>query len=407
MGFPVDAPKQNPNISSEYDRYFWKISDSDFSVCGRVETEYIERLLETKNREKSFEAVLALLAEYGVTSDELTAALTSGCVFFFSPEEAQTMLDEFIFIIRSLLPRQLSDIYYSFDIEPNPAHSIFFDMAAKRLNLARYTDRNKNNYGQFISHTAEGVEERVRDGETLLSIYENTCATKEIIKSAYSSAISSKNFVAPRNKAIMRMEYALFGLSRKYKYSISALLTCGNEAFDFVIYEDGTPIIALDYLGEDYITPFGYPFVKTSSYDELLKLFSDKDKLCRANNVSYILLDIRELDGDMYVGSFIRDVIKTPALAKLHRQERSEYFAYGRARDDALGNWDAIQKANICGCFECCGIIPPSQITEYEEYEDAAVCPLCGATTIISDNQGYEITKEYLKKVNLYIQNEA
>ena len=403
MGFPVDAPRQSGEISAAFDSYYWKLSDSEYSVCGRVETEYVSRLLENKNRDKSFSDVLALLSKYNVTPSELIAGLSSGCVYSLSPFEAETLYDEFVFIVNELLPRQLSDIYYSFDIEPNPAHAVFFDMVAKQMGLVRYTDRNKNNYGQFISHTANGVCEKIRRGESLLSIYETTCATKEIIKASYSEVMRNSQNVYTVNAPIMKIEAALFGLARKYRYSHATALSHSDEKFDFIVYEDGTPIIAIDYIGEDVVNRHGFPFVDATSYDDLISRFASKDKLCRANNVSYLQLDVRELEDGLYIGSLVRDVIKTPAYTKLHREERRDYFTYGRAVHDALGNWDMVNEATICGCYMCGRIVTPSLIVECDEYDDAAVCPYCGATAILADKQGYIITEDYLKALKQYL----
>ena len=403
IGFPVDAPKQPTKISAELDSFFWKLNDSEYSISGRVETEYVSRLLDSKSREESFEAVLALLSEYGVTPSELVACLTSGCVYSISPSDAETLYNEFVFIIQMLLPRPLSDIYYSFDIEPNPAHAVFFDMAAKSLGLPHYTDRNKNNYGQFVSHTANGVCKRIRCGEPLLSIYKKTCATKEIIKSSFCEVMRTQTHIPAHKAALLRIEAALFGLSRRYSYTLSSHLSNSDEIFDFIVYEDRTEIIAIDYLGEEVVNRHGIPFVDAKSYDELIGRFSSKDKLCRASNVSYLQLDVRELNDGMYIGSFIRDVIKTPALAKLHREERRDYFAYGRVLEDAMGNWEVISEAAVCGCYECSRIIEPSLITESDAYEDAAVCPFCGATAVIADIQGYEITEKYLEQVKQHL----
>jgi len=403
MGFPVDAPRQSDKISAEFDSYFWKLNDSEYSICGRVETEYVSRLLEYRDREKSFNEVLSLLAKYEVSESELAAGLSSGCVYSLSVFEAETLYDEFVFVIQMLLPRQLSDIYYSFDIEPNPAHAVFFDMVAKQLGLARYTDRNKSNYGQFISHTAKGVRERIIQGESLQSIYENTCATKEIIKSSYSEVMGNHQTHFALNATLMRIEAALFGLARRYRYSIASMFPNSDETFDFIVYENGTPIIAIDYLGEDVINRYGHPFVDAASYDDLIHRFASKDKICRANDVSYLQLDVRELQDGLYIGSLVRDVIKTPAYAKLHRQERSEYFLYGRAIDDALGNWDVISKSAVCGCYSCGRIVAPSLIVVCDEYDEAAICPHCGAATVLADKQGYTITEDYLTALKQYL----
>lgn len=176
IGFPVDVPPQPQETSSVYHHYWEKLSDTEYSVCGRVEMEYIELLLQTKSREESFAIMLDRLSAYDITQHDLTLNLVIGCVFDITAEEAATLLDEFIYIINVLLPRQLSDIYYSFDIAPNPAYAVFYEIAVKRLGLERYTNISKNNYHQFISHVQDGVKERILcGGNALLHISQHLC----------------------------------------------------------------------------------------------------------------------------------------------------------------------------------------------------------------------------------------
>ena len=188
VGFPVEAQRQ-PDLSRSvaYNNFFQKLNKSSYSIVHSVEEMYVQHLIEQRSKDLAFDATLNELRQYGVTSDELISGLISGCVYSLSAEEADIFLEEFVFIIENMLPRQLSDIYYSFDIEPNPAHGIFFDLAVKNLGIPKHTDRMQNNYGQFISHTDDGVKRRILSGESFQSIYTNTCATKTIINDAFRS----------------------------------------------------------------------------------------------------------------------------------------------------------------------------------------------------------------------------
>ncbi|MEI6520650.1 MAG: cytoplasmic protein [bacterium] len=65
---------------------------------------------------------------------------------------------------------------------------------------------------------------------------------------------------------------------------------------------------------------------------------------------------------------------------------------------------EEILSSTICGCFYCCKIFSPSEIDDWcdEDINDegqTAHCPKCG---IIGDKSGYEITKDFLAKMNKY-----
>ena len=222
IGFPVEAQRQ-PDLSrsAAYNNFFQKLYESPYSIVHTVEKMYVQHLTELRSKDLAFDATLNELSQYGVTSDELISGLISGCVYSLSAEEADIFLEEFIFIIKRMLPRQLSDIYYSFDIEPNPAHGVFFDLAVKKLGIPKHTDRMQNNYGQFISHTADGVRQHILNGESFQSIYTNTCATKAIINDTFRSlsyeAIKASGQIIHQR----RIEHAIFCLSRQYTYEIS------------------------------------------------------------------------------------------------------------------------------------------------------------------------------------------
>lgn len=237
IGFPIEAQKQ-PDLShsAAYNNFFHKLYETPYSIVHTVEKMYVQYLTELRSKDLAFDATLNDLRRYGVTPDELISGLLSGCVYSLNAEEADIYLEEFIFIIKRMLPRQLSDIYYSFDIEPNPAHGVFFDLAVEKLGIPKYTDRMQNNYGQFISHTADGVKDRILNGESFQSIYINTCATKTIINDAFRSL--SYEAIKASGQSIQQrcIEHAIFGLSRQYTYEISRDQIA--HSFDYIIREN-------------------------------------------------------------------------------------------------------------------------------------------------------------------------
>ena len=66
-----------------------------------------------------------------------------------------------------------------------------------------------------------------------------------------------------------------------------------------------------------------------------------------------------------------------------------------------------ILASKVCGCFYCLSIFSPDEITEWiEEREDCprgpgktAVCPKCDIDSVLPDNTGHEITRDFLEKM--------
>ncbi|MBS7306487.1 MAG: hypothetical protein KIG43_00195 [Eubacteriales bacterium] len=385
IGFPVEAQKQ-PDLSrsTTYYHYFQKLYDSPYSVVHSVEKMYVQHLMELRNNDLAFDTTLSELQRYGLTSEELIAGLISGCVYSLSAEEADTYLEEFVFIIETMLPRQLSDIYYSFDIEPNPAHGVFFDLAVKKLGIPQYTDRTKNNYGQFISYTADGVKQRILNGEPFQSIYLSTCATKTIINDAFRSMRHDALLSSGQSIHQRRIEHAIFSLSRQYTYEINK----GQLAhpIDYIIRENGKEILAIFYCAEEQM----------ANWNDLAAEVQLNH--CR---VPLLVLDYAELDRG-HISATIRSAVKDQEYASVHREERRRYFKYGKVFDDCYGNWDAAQTASLCGCFSCGRTFAPDEIMDWFDDEDAC-CPHCDSTTVIMDSQGYEITEEFLQELLRFV----
>lgn len=56
-----------------------------------------------------------------------------------------------------------------------------------------------------------------------------------------------------------------------------------------------------------------------------------------------------------------------------------------------------LEESNVCGCFFCLQIFKPSEITDWCDNGNTAICPHCGIDSIIGDKSGYPITKEFLQ----------
>lgn len=72
-----------------------------------------------------------------------------------------------------------------------------------------------------------------------------------------------------------------------------------------------------------------------------------------------------------------------------------------QAHDRSIRNKEQLEQSKICGCFSCCRIFPPSEITDYIPDEPpTAECPYCYVDSVIGDASGFPITKEFLRKMN-------
>jgi hypothetical protein len=63
-----------------------------------------------------------------------------------------------------------------------------------------------------------------------------------------------------------------------------------------------------------------------------------------------------------------------------------------RHRPEILGS-------ESCGCFCCLHIFPPSQITNWTDEAQTALCPACGVDAVIGSASGYPITADFLAQM--------
>lgn len=73
-----------------------------------------------------------------------------------------------------------------------------------------------------------------------------------------------------------------------------------------------------------------------------------------------------------------------------------------RAHVCSMGNREALEKVQKCGCFYCLRIFEPKQITEWCDEGETAICPFCGIDSIIYDNKFYPVEKDFLEKMKKY-----
>jgi len=63
---------------------------------------------------------------------------------------------------------------------------------------------------------------------------------------------------------------------------------------------------------------------------------------------------------------------------------------------------DEIKASEMCGCFNCLEVFPPSKIWDWIDDGECALCPHCGIDSIIGSASGYPIKHEFLKRMGDY-----
>ena len=76
---------------------------------------------------------------------------------------------------------------------------------------------------------------------------------------------------------------------------------------------------------------------------------------------------------------------------------------YGLAGKASFENWDSVMQSQICGCYYCKSIFPPSEISSEDYTQDRNVktvlSPYCMADAVIGDASGIPINPESLEEL--------
>lgn len=385
LGFPVDVViRDNIDDIDLYKNLEFKLYRTPYSVIYSVEKEYLKLLLRYKDKNKALEETLYILREYEITMEELKSSLIYNNIYNLVYEEVDTLIEEFMFIINKLIPRQLSDIYYSFDIKPNPTYSIFFDLASERLNLTKNMNKNDKNYGKFVSHMEESIKNLIKERCSLLSIYLNTCASKADIKDVLSKI---------NHDEIYEIEERIFSLSKQYTYSIDLIDSEG--IIHFCIFKDEIKVLNIAYIS-------CYKCDEIQDIDEYVSELS-----MRFNDVPCLVIDYYELS-DSNVTTIIRNTLKDYNYIKKHTKKRNTYRSMiikcNKIYNDTFHNYDYAKSAKVCGCLFCEEVFDANELKEYIEDEDTGIktyeCPYCGRDYVIMDSQGYDIDEMFMEEIS-------
>ena len=55
-----------------------------------------------------------------------------------------------------------------------------------------------------------------------------------------------------------------------------------------------------------------------------------------------------------------------------------------------------VEASIMCGCFYCFALFRPTEITEWTDAGQTALCPKCAIDSVLGSASGYPITPEFL-----------
>jgi len=71
-----------------------------------------------------------------------------------------------------------------------------------------------------------------------------------------------------------------------------------------------------------------------------------------------------------------------------------------RAHGHCRNNRDELSCSALCGCFYCLAIYSPTEITEWTDEDQTAICARCGIDSVIGTTSGYPVTTEFLQRMH-------
>ena len=72
------------------------------------------------------------------------------------------------------------------------------------------------------------------------------------------------------------------------------------------------------------------------------------------------------------------------------------------AHRHCIRNRSELGASGLCGCFYCERIFSPAEITEWIDEGLTGMCPYCGIDSFLASAPGFELSKDFLHRMNEY-----
>lgn len=70
------------------------------------------------------------------------------------------------------------------------------------------------------------------------------------------------------------------------------------------------------------------------------------------------------------------------------------------AHEHSSNHRSKLSESSFAGCFYCESIFSPSEVKEWIDGGETALCPKCGIDSVIGDRSGFPITAKFLSAMN-------
>ncbi len=78
------------------------------------------------------------------------------------------------------------------------------------------------------------------------------------------------------------------------------------------------------------------------------------------------------------------------------RRSDESRFDISAAHQASSLHREQVLASEVCGCFYCRKTYPPSEIGEWVDRGETALCPKCGIDAVIGSASGWPISREFL-----------
>lgn len=94
-----------------------------------------------------------------------------------------------------------------------------------------------------------------------------------------------------------------------------------------------------------------------------------------------------------------QDIPKESQMSDIERMEKTE-DALRDAHQHTIHNREEVEKSSTCHCIACQTSFKPSDIDDYADAGDTALCPNCDCDAVIGDACGIELCDELLQQLH-------
>lgn len=72
----------------------------------------------------------------------------------------------------------------------------------------------------------------------------------------------------------------------------------------------------------------------------------------------------------------------------------------GLAHKHCIRHRAEVEASEICSCFYCLSTFPPTEIVEWIDDGQTALCPRCPVDAVLGSASGLPITREFLERMH-------